>query len=83
MSNIKPCGNCGRPLDEAEQKGMTEFQGNMYSEVLTENTKIIMSQALLDMKDSWITHYQTTNADEPTSVPLDFIEKVAEEVLNT
>lgn len=82
MNNTKPCGNCDHLLDESEQKGMTEFQGKMYSEALTENTKLIMAQAILDVKDNYIRHYQTTHVNEPDSVPFEFIEKVVEEILN-
>jgi hypothetical protein len=45
MSNTKPCGNCGYPLDETERKGMTEFKGAMYSEKINENLREIIEQA--------------------------------------
>ena len=32
----KPCATCGYPLDEAEQKVLTEFKGEMYSKKIAE-----------------------------------------------
>jgi len=40
---MKPCGNCGYPLDETESAGMHEFQGVLWNDV---NIKIIQAEAI-------------------------------------
>ena len=44
-NNTTPCGNCGYPLGETEQKSMHEFEGKMYSDKLNENLIEILEQA--------------------------------------
>jgi len=80
MSDTKPCGNCGHPLDKTEQHGLHEFAGKMWSSTVNENVKIIKRETVIDLRDSYLKICRDNDGFEPLPTPIEYMDAVIKEL---